>query len=628
MRTATYRITMGALFTLGLMVASSAVAKPPPSVKIKHATHATNVTYHGKKTAPKGKDKSGTKTPPKTGDDKPLPTSPYDTSHNKLYRSYITQGDITHVDTFTGNMTIHLPLIHIPGNDDLPLDFTLTFDNHRQSLGPSEHLNGEPGGIFSAVGYGWRDFVGLYTSFPAFSDPDDDNLKINKQFTFYNPVFVDPTGKQHQLYAVSNRCQNNFQCGPVDFVSKDNWHAELYKTSTVWQAGIVISPDGTQYNVNDQVNMGEARQYVQTITSPNKGTILTYHYDDQHNVSSITRNDGFAVTFTNRRSNPDGWQGDELASIQTSDGRRWQLTYHTTPNWTAHNWSSYPATLSTITLPNKTEWQFTAASDGKETRAVDQFGAPNIMLTHIQAPNGLQTTLTYATGYHPVYARIVFEKYDRLAAPYVTSKTLSGAGLPSATWTYTFSKMHRDQYNLYHFNNQTTLTGPAKKVVYTFDVTTNDIDYPAIPVMTPMTGTLLSKAEYDTKGMPLQTTTYTWGKRIISPYTPMLYSPLPCYYSPTGGYVYFCSARPSMTVSTHPLIPNTFVPELQSKTITRGSAKYVTTYSGYDKYGYPASISETSPQGNKSDTLTYYENPTTNIFKPASDKDHRTRWQH
>jgi len=74
----------------------------------------------------KSHDKTQQTQAQKLADDTKTP-QPFDPNHNKLYRSAIQTGDISHVDPYTGNMTIHLPLIDVPGNDGLPLQVTLNY---------------------------------------------------------------------------------------------------------------------------------------------------------------------------------------------------------------------------------------------------------------------------------------------------------------------------------------------------------------------------------------------------------------------------------------------------------------------------------------------------------------------
>jgi len=115
---------------------------------------------------------------------------------------------------------------------------------------------------------------------------------------------------------------------------------------------------------------------------------------------------------------------------------------------------------------------------------------------------------------------------------------------------------------------------------------------------TPMTGVLLNQVTTDLAANPIQTTTYAWGKRMTK---------ADCPWGETcnsgGG-----SSRGQL-----------YLPELLSKTISRGGASDKTTYSAYDSEGFPHTVTQSSAQGSKTDALTYYENPAKGMYKLAND---------
>ena len=609
-----YRLRMGFALTVGLLWATTLFANQTRHVQLHTSHHDTHVMYDGKKSPPQGHGKQGEKGKQPTDDQKKPGLHPFDTSHNKLNRGYVNAGDITHVDTYTGNMVLHLPLVRIPGNDSLPLNVMLTFNNHLQSSFLLDHLSNRMG----HVGYGWTDFVGIYTA-PDVTIPPPDQFTPPANMSFYNPVFIDPIGKPHHFYRyqlLGQQARNGdlYPSATYAYISNDNWYGVFQLDYNGSVNGTRISlikanltaPDGTQYQV--------VGNHLMSITSPNKGTVITYHYDNKGDIASITRNDGFTVTFNTTNA---GWNGDStLRSIQTSDGRTWSFDYQAAPcpSGAPCNWDHAPPTLKQITLPNQSTWQFTAISlgaDNDDTAPLKGYPAlPDIAINHIISPTGLHTDLMYGDNFsynqHPVYI------YDRVATPYVKSKTLSGPGVPSGTWHYRFPAMTTtyvpDAGDYWMFGTQTTVTGPTQKTLYTFvpqqfaQDPTGQAGVP-VPAATASTGTLLKKVDYDLSGHIIQTTTYDWGERVLSRYLP------------------FYDMTPYVTALIGQQLPSQLtIPELQGKTITRGTATYSQTFSKFDAYGNPGHEVDSSPQGTKSEDLTYYENTTGGkwILKPAN----------
>lgn len=537
-------------------------------------------------------------------DDSDLPI--FDANHNDLYRSYVNTHDITQVDPFTGNMTARLPLLNIPGNDHLPLQVTLLFDN---SIIFSTY-------VISMAGYGWAIVPGIYApGAGAAVNPPDAPYYVSPTYT---PVFLAPDGTRHTLYSTMENC--GFQpysadlptqtCPKIDFISKDNWHATLDLMASgpymsLYYSGTVTSPDGIRYQIINPPTIQEFDQGpispVSMITSASGGTVLTYKYDNLNGMTSITRNDGFTVTFTNTAATI-----DRMDQMQTNDGRIWHFGYQDfVDDYLGH----VVPTLTSVTLPNNTKWQFQPVSNGIIPVGNNLL---NIQLNKVISPTGLISSFTYGNNYpfNPQDPKPEDQVYsaDRIAIPYVFTKTLSSLTIPTATWTYSYNKMTpRD--DTYYYTNQTTISGPINKIVDTFDATQNGVLWNGYfePKPTPATGTLLEEDVYDLNNNQVQDTKYVWNKRNISQYPPAEYWCFPPHSGPSP-----CKEMDGF--------PQTMpASELQQKTITRDGATYTTTYSNYDQYGYPGHIVQSSAAGNFSEDLTYYEDPNKWIFKPQND---------
>jgi RHS repeat-associated protein len=547
----------------------------------------------------------------------------FDSNHNDLYRSYVNTHDITQVDPFSGNMTVRLPLLNIPGNDHLPLQVTLLFDNTLlYQITPS------------TPGYGWAIIPGIYTTgtgFGFYEHPPEYPYVSNPT---YIPVFLAPDGTRHSFYSTDPNCSFTEPpsprpyppappCDNINFVSKDNWHANLNITTVpgtlvLVYAGTISSPDGVSYQIVNMPPQSTGYWFpfspLATITSANHGTILTYHYDANNGLINITRNDGFSVNFTNTLVPAGALETNRLDQMQTSDGHTWHFAYENI-KYDFIGDETLP-TLTTITLPNNTQWQFQPVTNGLHPLFY-AFDWLNIQLNSITSPTGLITTFTYGNNY--IYNPIdtSYKQYyssDRLAVPYVLTKTLSSPSIATATWNYDYAPMTLNDGTFY-YSNTTTITGPTNKIVDTFDATQNG-QYPSIdpdghiaPLATLTSGLLLDEIIYDRADNQMQDTKYTWGERELSKYPPFNYT---CMNYPVPHPWNVCKEIDGF--------PTTMTaPELQQKTITRDGATYTTTYSNYDQYGYPAHIVQSSAAGSFNEDLTYYEDATKWIFKPQND---------
>lgn len=555
---------------------------------------------------------------------------PYDSSHNKFYRSYVKQGDITHVDSFTGNMTIHLPLIDVPTNDGIALKVTMSFNN-RLALPLNEIARVPDREAANQAGYGWYFLSGSY-------DPNTIN-GLNKQtqfyhreppypprptpppnpgdalFSFYSPVFVDPDGVTHAFYEVTESCSLAGPGCTVSLVDKNNWHETVFynnddRNNPVVKYAVITTPNGTTYTLH---RSRSGYMLLSTITSPNHGSTITYNYTDDDvplltNITLSTTGSAYNYTVNFDYQSIPTYEGNVsvIKDIHTSDGRRWNFGVS---NFTIFNDGTTVPTLASITQPNGSVWSFTANSEGMWPCVANEgtcAGPNSIGVTKIVSPTGLTTSLNYQNNYAQMgYDGDAFlNMYDCLATPFVIKKTLSGVGKPAATWLYQHEKMSADGDGVYRYNPTTIIVGPDSKTVDTFNV--DQVTYQILalylgPVFTPMTGVMTSQAIYNTAGALLKNTSYVWAQRAIAPgFMPTQFDPqdLVNFGFPYSRYKH-----------------GMFVPELQSKTIDYGGTNYTTAYSNFDAYGYPGTITSSSPQASFVKTLTYYEDTTKNIYK-------------
>ncbi|NKZ39983.1 RHS repeat protein, partial [Oleiagrimonas citrea] len=187
------------------------------------------------------------------------------------------------------------------------------------------------------------------------------------------------------------------------------------------------------------------------------GNTLTYNYDSAGHLTDITASDGRKLTLQYDSSNP-----DRIVSVtaQPSSGspRVWTYTYGTG--------------LTRVTLPDGSHWQYDlsaldsaymAKGDSSSCEALGYDSTQASSTGSITHPSGLTGTFTVKPMRHGQWngAASCLDMQNGLSdtpgshvtIPYgwygftITSRTVSGAGVPSATWHYTYQAANQTWSN-------------------------------------------------------------------------------------------------------------------------------------------------------------------------------------
>lgn len=261
--------------------------------------------------------------------------------------------------------------------------------------------------------------------------------------------------------------------GTYPGVTTQHWQVGCLANTTNGQPGegfLVIAPDGTKYFMTHLVydtyntitehdpedyrlwrvlprNIGRMRA---SRVEDRFGNYLTYSYSGNQ-LTSITGSDGRSVTLT-------WWSDAPLVKTVTSNGRTW-----------TYNYTSRSATggfLSQVVLPDASMWAYTGAAVSDAYFPVSLWGclpsatvsagsAPGITSTYtVTNPAGVTGTFRYSTrlraqSYLPTYCTSPWGGGDPYESgnPYflvssLVERQLSGPGLATSLWTYTYEVAH------------------------------------------------------------------------------------------------------------------------------------------------------------------------------------------
>lgn len=344
-------------------------------------------------------------------------------------------------------------------------------------------------------------------------------------------------------------------------VLADSSDSNLYITNQFWRAncintpsgGLTItSPEGTVYDMTFLAgDITYQKWYVTKITDRN-GNWINISYEINGNGATITgvsTSDGRTLTYTYTTI-----LGSYKRLSSITDGTRtWSYTYidNTTPGFSELSVGTF--LLNKVTLPDSTSWVYTY--NGNLGTAAGSY-----QISSVTTPQLGKVTYTYS------YINFI-SAIGRLPDEVITSRSITGVG----TWTYAYVPSTG-----VGTLDTTTVTAPGslQTIVY------KHYGYNAVLTAgeTWKIGLLVQK----TIGT-VQTESYSWTPLKISNQTD------------------------TRVFTWIPVLNNFYYsPLLSTKTITRDGATYSTTYSGFDSYGNPGSVTETGPNGGNRTTSIIY----------------------
>ncbi len=564
-----------------------------------------------------------------------------------------------HVSLYNGATTFEVTDFSIPGNNTLPVALRRQFvvQDHRQQPQDGDGLHGFGDwdlevpyidGTFTGQN-GWTLYKGSGASDARCSDNTDGPYTFVPSPDGVGEVTVDAIWNGNQLHIPGQGDQellaNTQSKSPAyasratyKWVTKGNWKLSCIGnvTGLSGEGFVAVSPTGVKYTFNYAV-MRSSSAYVWKFDSKLKpeqvarvrifllathvedrfGNWVDYNYDSSGHLTEIASSDGRSITLT--------WSGDQISSATSALGT-WHYGY-TTASWTNQfgtvvNWT----TLSTVTQPDRSNWSYAIVSGAPRTNKEDwPDNEPLNSQTHCQSgyiPNAgsFKYKIVSPSGATAVYD-FEYQRHWREMVPWgcfddpdpdhnypqnvtdffdnfsVTSKQVSGPGLPDATWSYDYGDNSGSYYSASApygsftaepyippgsctscaLSKVVTVTGPIKVMQYTFGVQYARNE-----------GQLLETQIENPSGHVLSYTTNTYISSDVVPNEPfpdiagqdLLFN----YVSPMGNRI-----RP--VVSTQ---------------ITEDSTAFTTATNAFDAFARTASQTESSSLGySKTDTTTY-----------------------
>ena len=382
-------------------------------------------------------------------------------------------GDYLSVNSWGGLPRLHIPLIHIPGNDGLSLDVTLTYD---------EYTATEPTSRKSMFAYGQ----------PVSVAPRIVSGTMGQHNLI---VFRDELGETHSLYYSSST--GNTIDTEVDYQSRDHCHA-VYIQHGSGKGFVIESPDGKTYNIGmattinyyyvgavSEIISKHGKDKVQYEWNPSGSLRCITLYSEDYHVNleggnktpgRITQTDGHTISYDIGRYR-----------VNLSDEYHWSLGYK---NTTLPNGSSIPV-LSTVADPYYKLTSFAYELNkkfpsSKEPSGAYRFGeyrvssysvqGPNIPLglweynygdTNTQIKGPIQTQLiTYVPVGQSDEKKVTENHYvDGLVQSEQTSDSQSWASLLYVHYDYDFRNLGPGQNTGYGDNNNPISTTPYQSEI-------------------------------------------------------------------------------------------------------------------------------------------------------------------
>jgi YD repeat-containing protein len=512
-----------------------------------------------------------------------LDEPPRDEFLSQISVGHVTEGLNDRVDPFSGYLHVTMPLFSLPGWGDQALAIQMYYSSniwnrtnlvtplHSPAQDPSDHLGGG----------GWQLHMGKIVG------------DVSNTSTVFHPTLIMPDGSTHAIYKSAPHYG--------ELITREGWR--IKRVGGTWEVlvtdGTVLVFDETQpdavYTNHTASSLGRT-VYQCTSIRDLSGNTIDITYDCLSSPCKYSKID--EITFDPYGSVTDSRKveftyvagSNHIDKIRVKDGtttiQEWDFDYASSakptiiPNGTSRNIFD----LLSVEPPAGNAWEFSYSNeslheDGKW--ALDEITLPTgarVEYAYRGQTFDTGATCSNSVEFMVVDSRVVFDRGGSKLGTW--SWTYDDAGEEDATTTLTI----RDGANVVLKTDETTFHGWGGS------------DYMMWRVGRPKSRSVETKQS----GATLQSVSTTWS------WTEGSTASTDVQLSPTSWHG--CA---------NTIFENSvkFVKPTQVQTIvTRNGGTYTTTQSGFDDYGNPGTVSESSSDGlSRTTTLDYFENSSYNI---------------
>ncbi|MCH6484868.1 RHS repeat protein [Pseudoxanthomonas sp. LH2527] len=532
----------------------------------------------------------------------------------------------------SGVLSFNATDVSVPGNSSLPVAVSRSFtaENRRGRLNDAPFADWEIElprieGVYAAA-TGWvsgspytpQQRCSVTTTNPAMPPGQTiDTVSFHALDYWQGPRLAIPGGSSGDLMLVRAGVPQPATGGPYYWTTSDRAHVSCLPTiqNGSGEGFLAITPDGTKYWFDWMAASQRARLQKKKQGSTHWGNDTTkYLHRNMYGLYATRVEDRFGnwVTYSygNAAAGP-----VRLNSIQSSDGRSISVSYNAegqvaqiSAHGQAWNYGYSGGRLASVTLPDGSSWSFSLGT--LAALAVDYYeGEPGEAYRDCLHPGEPRSPARSATVTHPSGAvgSFVLEprRFGRTNVPRscdgggtpsflgddvsyypvaydhyaLTSKSVSGPGLASQTWSYSY------------------------QVAYGFapDVTSGTIQTEVLAPDGSKTRYVFGNVYRGNEGLLLR-------KEVITPTGVVLHQDVSTYELAESGMPYAPQVGTTVNIRTDSYTSE-FIRPSKSRVITQDGATFANTVTAYDGMARAASQTQAGPSGTRTSTTEYVDEP-------------------
>ena len=402
------------------------------------------------------------------------------------------------IDQHTGDLSFQHTDISLPGNSGLAVVLSRQLSSGYFYRGSVDAEFGDwsynvprlhvvtASGLFP----GTNQWTGARCTNPSstFTTYVDQNSNVTFPAQYSDGMRLDVPGQGSQQVLLKTTSVTTPFPSSAKYVTDDNWYLTCTTATDGGDGFYAYAPNGDRYrfdrylqyayrstgymnvnggNASGTNSLGRVRAMLMAteVTDVN-GNWVKYDYDSSGRLTKIHANDGREITLAYSGAS-------KLIASASANGRTWQYNYQTTNIQDTFLGTSFnKPVLSTVTQPDGKSWSFSLAGMFTRPAGGDSCVAPSqtLSITHPYGTTG--TFVLNEQNHRGGWANWVYisplclggkfnnntpavEDLDHnpMMTMAVISKTLTGANIPTSTWTFSYEQdIHAARYPAGHQN--------------------------------------------------------------------------------------------------------------------------------------------------------------------------------